>query len=75
MKKIKYEETHSLFILFVVSFYFSSSELMLLICGTRSSYAYHSNQCSQLNRCKSGIYKVTQEKAIEMGKFSCKICY
>ena len=50
-------------------------ELAVLICNSRSAYAYHSHQCHGLKRCRSDIYEVTVSEAIQRGYSPCKICY
>lgn len=47
----------------------------VLICGSRSAYAYHSSECHGLNRCRSGISRVSISDARAMGYQPCKICY
>lgn len=47
----------------------------VLICNSRSAYAYHAYQCRGLTRCAHGISKVTRAQAIHMGYKACKICY
>jgi|GEM_PF-1759080 len=47
----------------------------VLICNSKSSYAYHSHYCHGLNRCKSGVSKVTVPEAKRQGYRPCKICY
>jgi hypothetical protein len=47
----------------------------VLICGSRSAYAYHSYECHGLARCRSGVSRVTVSEARSMGYVPCKICY
>jgi uncharacterized protein YgiM (DUF1202 family) len=50
-------------------------ESYVLICNSSSAYAYHSYYCRGLNRCKSGVSKVTESEAQSRGYRPCKICY
>ena len=50
-------------------------EATVLICNSKSSYAYHKYRCRGLNNCKSGVLTVTLSKAKEMGRTPCKNCY
>jgi endonuclease YncB( thermonuclease family) len=52
----------------------TNTEKTVLICNSRSSYAYHSYQCRGLSRCTSGISKVTVKEAVNKGYQPCKIC-
>lgn len=45
------------------------------ICESRRAYAYHSYQCHGLNRCRSGVSRVTAARARDYGYVPCKICY
>lgn len=47
----------------------------VLICQSRSAYAYHKYECRGLSRCTHGILKLTLEQAKKMGYKPCKICY
>lgn len=47
----------------------------VLVCGSRSAYAYHSYECHGLNRCQSGVSRVSVSEARAMGYQPCKICY
>lgn len=47
----------------------------VLICNSKSSYAYHSYQCRGLQRCTHDIIKITRQEAINRGRNACKICY
>lgn len=48
---------------------------MVLICKSKSAYAYHSHYCSGLNRCRSEVSKISIEQAKSRGYKACKICY
>lgn len=50
-------------------------EAYVLICNSKSAYAYHSYQCRGLSRCRSSISKVKESEARSMGYSPCKICY
>lgn len=50
-------------------------EAMVLICVSRSAYAYHSHRCYGLNRCTHTISKVSLTQAKNSGYRACKICY
>lgn len=47
----------------------------VLVCGSRSAYAYHSAECHGLARCRSGVSRVSVSEARNMGYVPCKICY
>ncbi len=47
----------------------------VLICGSRSAYAYHSYECHGLARCRSGVSRVSASEAWNMGYIPRKICY
>ena len=53
----------------------TSKQDSVLICNSKSAYAYHKSVCSGLKRCKAGISKVTQAEATSQGYRACKICY
>lgn len=50
-------------------------EATVLICNSSSAYAYHSYECSGINRCKSTISKVSISEATRKEYRPCKICY
>lgn len=50
-------------------------ENYVLICNSKSAYAYHAYQCRGLSRCRSSVSKVTESEARAMGYSPCKICY
>lgn len=52
-----------------------STETYVLICNSSKAYAYHLYECGGLNRCKSGVSKVTISEAKAKGYRPCKICY
>jgi len=63
------------FSFFLLSFS-QSSNGVVFVCDSSTSYAYHSYQnCRGLNRCKHQIISVTENQAQNMGKRPCKICY
>ena len=46
------------------------------ICTGPKYQCYHSHsRCRGLNSCSAEIKAVSQEKAVEMGRRPCKICY
>ena len=47
----------------------------VLICQSKSAYAYHAYECRGLARCTHGVIKVTKAQAIKMGYRACKICF
>ncbi|RRB07867.1 hypothetical protein [Larkinella rosea] len=47
----------------------------VLICQSRSAYAYHQYECHGLARCRSPIARVTVAQARSMGYVPCKNCY
>lgn len=53
----------------------AKKEQMVLICNSKSAYAYHSHYCSGLSRCKSSVSKVKKSEAEAMGYVPCKKCY
>jgi len=53
----------------------AKKEAMVLICLSKSSYAYHSYRCSGLSRCKAGTSSVTVTEAKNRGYRACKLCY
>ncbi len=50
-------------------------ETTVIICNSKSAYAYHSHYCHGLNRCKAGTSNVTKTQAQNSGYRACKICY
>ena len=50
-------------------------EAQVLICQSRSAYAYHSYECRGLNRCRSEVSRVSVSEARNFGYVPCKICY
>jgi hypothetical protein len=54
----------------------SSADNIVYICTGSSSKRYHkTDDCRGLNNCKGTIVKISQQKAREMGRTACKICY
>ncbi|MFK5854505.1 MAG: SH3 domain-containing protein [Bacteroidota bacterium] len=51
------------------------AEAKVLICNSKSSYAYHNHYCRGLNRCKSDVGSVTVSTAVNRGYRACKNCY
>jgi hypothetical protein len=51
------------------------SKSEVLICGSKSAYAYHSHECKGLSRCKSEVKKMTLSQAKEKGYKPCGFCY
>lgn len=49
----------------------SNSETTVYVCGKSKIY-HKSKSHSALNRCKSGIKKITESKAKDLGKRVCK---
>lgn len=47
----------------------------VLICNSKSAYAYHKTYCTGLNRCKAGVSKISKKEASERGYRPCKFCY
>jgi hypothetical protein len=47
----------------------------VLICDSKSAYAYHSHYCQGLKRCKAEVIKMTKEEAIRIGRKPCGYCY
>ncbi len=47
----------------------------VLICKSKSAYAYHARICRGLKRCKAGTAVLSQEEAQEAGYRPCKYCY
>ncbi|MGF7216653.1 hypothetical protein GGR92_002820 [Spirosoma lacussanchae] len=47
----------------------------VLICESRSAYAYHSHECHGLARCRSTISRVSTGSARSLGYKPCRICY
>ncbi len=46
------------------------------VCKGKSAKRYHaSSRCKGLKNCKSGMEKVTLDKAKKMGRTACRICY
>ncbi len=51
-------------------------EQKVLICNSKSSYAYHNKYCRGLKQCKSDVREVSVEQAKKMGKGKpCGYCY
>jgi methylphosphotriester-DNA--protein-cysteine methyltransferase len=47
----------------------------VLICKSKSAYAYHRYECKGLKHCTYTIVKVTKAQAVKMGYRPCKLCY
>jgi hypothetical protein len=47
----------------------------VLVCKSKSSYAYHSHVCQGLKRCKAGTKSMSEKEAREAGYKACKYCY
>ena len=47
----------------------------VIVCNSKSAYAYHSHECSGLSRCTHGTSTITKSEAVERGYRPCKICY
>ena len=47
----------------------------VLICKSKSAYAYHAGTCRGLKRCKAGTAVLSREEALEAGYRPCKYCY
>jgi len=47
----------------------------VLICESKSAYAYHAYECSGLRRCRHTISKVSLADAKNAGYKPCKICH
>ncbi|WP_143092803.1 hypothetical protein [Arsenicibacter rosenii] len=47
----------------------------VLICESRSAYAYHGHMCHGLNRCRSAVSRVSRAQAAGSGYLPCRICY
>lgn len=55
---------------------FGKEETYVYICTGNSSKRYHkTSKCRGLSNCKEDIIKVTIEKAIQLDRTPCKICY
>jgi hypothetical protein len=70
---------HTLIILFCI-FLFGcrdkpSSKDEVLICGSKSAYAYHSHRCKGLSRCGSEVKKMSLPDAKKQGYKACGFCY
>lgn len=60
----------------IMEFDNNTSETYVFICTGKSSKRYHNTMsCRGLQSCRGDILKVTKEKAIEMGRTPCKMCY
>jgi hypothetical protein len=47
----------------------------VLICKSRSAYAYHRYECRGLKHCTYTIVKLSRAEAVKMGYRPCKVCY
>lgn len=47
----------------------------VLICQSKSAYAYHSHVCRGLGRCTHKVVKMSKEDAIKAGYKPCGFCY
>lgn len=47
----------------------------VMICKSKSAYAYHTYPCRGLKRCTHDVSKVTKSQTIRIGYKACKICY
>ena len=55
---------------------FADTKNNVWICTSSKAYAYHrTSNCKPLQRCKSDIKKISESKAIDMGRRKCKLCY
>jgi uncharacterized protein YgiM (DUF1202 family) len=50
-------------------------EAKVLICVSKSAYAYHKAYCSGLKRCTHTVKELTKSEAQSIGRSPCKICY
>lgn len=47
----------------------------VLVCKSKSAYAYHKDYCSGLRRCKATVVKIPKSQAQDEGYRACKNCY
>ena len=50
-------------------------ETTVLICVSKTAYAYHRYRCRGLGRCTHSISKVSLNQAKRQGRRACKVCY
>jgi len=48
---------------------------LVLICNSKSAYAYHSHYCNGLNKCTHSISKIKISEAKNLNRSACKFCY
>ena len=51
------------------------AEAQVMICISKTAYAYHSHECRGLARCTHKIETVSISEAKKAGYVPCKICY
>jgi hypothetical protein len=52
-----------------------SPKTEVLICNSKTAYAYHNHECRGLLECTHSVSSVTLEEAISLNKKPCKYCY
>ena len=53
-----------------------SQSVAVFICNSATAYAYHSYEsCRGLNRCTHEIVRVSEERAQELGRRPCQVCW
>jgi len=63
-------------LLFLSSFTPKESSPYVYVCTDSNAKVYHSTYtCKELNNCKGDFKGISLEKALELGKKKCKICY
>lgn len=54
----------------------NKAETYVYICTGPQSKRYHkTDNCKGLSRCSKTVKKVTVDKAIDLGRTKCKMCY
>ncbi|MFZ1678383.1 MAG: hypothetical protein WBP41_16155 [Saprospiraceae bacterium] len=53
----------------------NSSKTEVLICNSKTAYAYHNHQCRGLLECTHSVSTITLEEAKLMNRTPCKNCY
>jgi hypothetical protein len=53
----------------------TTKDEVVMICGSKNAYAYHSHECKGLSRSKSEIKKMSVSEAKNQGYKACGFCY
>lgn len=64
------------FTLLALLFCFTNLNSQVFVCGGEYSKKYHADpNCRGLNNCRSGVYEMDEDEAVEIGRTPCQIEY